>query len=156
MSVNRGMDKDDVVHIHNGYYSAKKKRTKHHFAATAVKLEIIILSEISQKEKVPYDITYMEFKYDINEYIYETKTDSQTQRTDLWVAKRETGGGRKKWEFGVSRCKLLHIEWINDEVLLYSTGNCIQYLEINHNGSYIFSYIYKTESLCYTAEIDTL
>ena len=56
----------------------KKKRTKHHFAATAVKLEIIILSEISQKEKVPYDITYMEFKYDINEYIYETKTDSQT------------------------------------------------------------------------------
>ena len=27
------------------------------------------------------------------------------------------------WEFGVSRCKLLHIEWTGNEVLLYSTGN---------------------------------
>ena len=38
------------------------------------------------------------------------------------------------WEFGVSRCKLLHIEWINNKVLLYSTGNYIQYPVINHNG----------------------
>ena len=27
------------------------------------------------------------------------------------------------WEFGVSRCKLSHLEWINNNVLLYSTGN---------------------------------
>ena len=27
------------------------------------------------------------------------------------------------WEFGVGRCKLLHLEWINNKVLLYSTGN---------------------------------
>ena len=38
------------------------------------------------------------------------------------------------YEFGVSRCKLLHIEWISSKVILYSTGNYIQYLEINHNG----------------------
>jgi len=44
------------------------------------------------------------------------------------------------WEFGVSRCKLLHIEWINNKALLYSTGN---YLEINHNGKEYFKiYIY--------------
>ena len=43
-------------------------------------------------------------------------------------------GGGMDWEFGVSRCKLLHIEWINNKALLYSTGNYIQYLEINHNG----------------------
>ena len=36
------------------------------------------------------------------------------------------------WEFGVSRCKLLHIEWINNKVLLYSTGIYIQYPGINH------------------------
>ena len=36
-------------------------------------------------------------------------------------------------EFGVSRCKLLYIYWINNEVLLYSTGNYIQYPVINHN-----------------------
>ena len=38
------------------------------------------------------------------------------------------------WEFGISRCKLLYIGWINNKVLLYSTGNHIQYPVINHNG----------------------
>ena len=39
------------------------------------------------------------------------------------------------WEFGVSRtCKLLHIKWINNEVLLYCKGNCIQSPGIDHNG----------------------
>ena len=42
--------------------------------------------------------------------------------------------GGMKWEVGVSRCKLLYIEWINNKVLLYSTENYIQYLMINHNG----------------------
>ena len=37
------------------------------------------------------------------------------------------------WESGVSRCKLLYIGWINNKVLLYSTGNCIQYPVINYN-----------------------
>ena len=30
------------------------------------------------------------------------------------------------WEFGVSRCKLLHLERIDNKVLLYSVGNYIQ------------------------------
>ena len=51
------------------------------FAATWMDLETIILSEVSQKE-IPYDITYMwNLKYDINELIYETETDSQRGRT---------------------------------------------------------------------------
>ena len=29
------------------------------------------------------------------------------------------------WELGVSRCKLLHVGWISNEVPLYSPGNCI-------------------------------
>ena len=36
------------------------------------------------------------------------------------------GGSGMDWEFGVSRCQLLHLEWISNEVLLYSTGNYIQ------------------------------
>ena len=52
-------------------------------------------------------------------------------------------GGRMDWEFGVSRCKLLHIGWINSKVLLYSTGNYIQYPVINHNGKeYEKEYMY--------------
>ena len=43
------------------------------------------------------------------------------------------GEGGMDWEFGISRCKLLYIEWINNKVLLYSTGNYIQYPVINHN-----------------------
>ena len=36
------------------------------------------------------------------------------------------------WEFGVSRCKLLHLEWTDNKV--YSTGSYIQSPEINQNG----------------------
>ena len=50
------------------------------------------------------------------------------------VAKGDGGGGGKDWEFGVSRCKLVHIGWINNKIVLYSTGNYIQYSVINHNG----------------------
>ena len=28
------------------------------------------------------------------------------------------GGGGKGWEFGISRCKLVYIGWINNKVLL--------------------------------------
>ena len=50
------------------------------------------------------------------------------------VAKEEEGGEGMDWEFGVSRCKLLYIEWINNKVLLYSIGNYIQYPVRKHNG----------------------
>ena len=45
------------------------------------------------------------------------------------------GGGRgMDWESGIGSCKLLHLEWINNKVLLYSIGNYIQSPGINHNG----------------------
>ena len=49
------------------------------------------------------------------------------------------------WEFGISRCKLACIDWVNSEDLLYSTGNDIQYPVISHNGKgcvYIYIYIH--------------
>ena len=52
----------------------------------------------------------------------------------LVVAKGEEGGGGMDCEFGISKCKLLYIEWISNKVLLYSTGNYIQHPVINHNG----------------------
>ena len=73
------------------------------------------------------------------------------------ASKGKGGGGGKDWEFGISRCKLLYIEWINNKVLLYSTGNYIQYPVINHNGEEYEKNVYMcvTESLCCTAEINT-
>ena len=44
------------------------------------------------------------------------------------------GWGVMGWQFGISKCKLLYREWINNKVLLYSTGNYIQYPMINNNG----------------------
>ena len=52
----------------------------------------------------------------------------------LVVVKGEGGGGGMESEIGVSRCKLLYMEWINNKVLLYSTQNYIQYPMINLNG----------------------
>ena len=43
-------------------------------------------------------------------------------------------GGGMDWEFGISRCKLLYTECINNKVLENSTGNYTSYLVINHNG----------------------
>ena len=73
-------------------------------------------------------------KYDTYEPIYEAETDSQTLRTDLQLPRGRGGEGGMDWEFVVSRCKLLHIEWMDNKVLLYSTGNYIQCTGINHNG----------------------
>ena len=56
-------------------------------------------------------------------------------REQTAVAKGEGSGGGMDWEFGISRCKLLYTGWINNKVLLYSTGNYIQYPVINHNGT---------------------
>ena len=49
---------------------------------------------------------------------------------------KKKGSGRE-WdglEVWGSRCKLLHLEWISSEVLLYSTGNYIQSLVMEHDG----------------------
>ena len=70
-------------------------------------------------------------------------------RKRLLVAKGKGDGGGMDWEFGTSRCKLVHIEWVK-KVLLYSIGNYIQYPVINHNGKEYEKYICITRSLCYT------
>ena len=60
------------------------------FAATWIDIEIIIWSEISQKERhVLHDITYMwNLKYGRNELIYKIGTESDTANR-LMVAKGE-------------------------------------------------------------------
>ena len=56
MSIDRGMDKEDVVHIYNGILAVKKNEIMP-FAATLMDLEIVILSEVSQTEKEKYMIS---------------------------------------------------------------------------------------------------
>ena len=77
------MDNEDVVHIYVvEYYSAIKWNEIVPFAPTWMQLEIIILSEVRERE-IPYDITFMwNLKYNANELTHEIETDSQT---DLWL-----------------------------------------------------------------------
>ena len=39
------------------------------------------------------------------------------------VADKQKGKIGMEWKFGVGRSKLLPLEWANNKVLLYSTGN---------------------------------
>ena len=60
MSINRQMDKKAVAHIHNEYYSAIKMNTFESVLMGWMKLEPIIQSEVSQKEKHQYStLTYI-------------------------------------------------------------------------------------------------
>ena len=55
MSIDRGMDKDVVIYTME-YYSAIKRKEIMPFEATWMDLEIVIQSEVSQKEKDKYHI----------------------------------------------------------------------------------------------------
>ena len=73
-----------------------------------------------------HEITYMwNLKYDTNEVIYKTKTDSKTLKTNLWLPKGKGGGIRQK--FVISRYQLLYMKWIN-KVLLHSRGTVFNIL----------------------------
>ena len=73
------------------------------------------------------------------------------------VATADGAGEWMVWEGRVCKWGLLYRERINNKVLLYSTGNHIQYPMINHNEKNIKKniYIYMTDSLCCTAVINT-
>ena len=69
--------------------------------------------------------------------ISEMETNLKTYRTDLWFSREE----RRIWSLGLEDAS--HTEWINNRVLLYSTGNYIQYLVINQNAKE-----YKKNNIC--------
>ena len=69
MSINRSMDKEDMVHIYMGYFSIRKKNEIMPFVATWLQLEIIILREVSQKKIDKYHMISLQcrnLKYDTN------------------------------------------------------------------------------------------
>ena len=54
MSTDRRMDKEVVVHLHNGLYSAIKRNAFESVLMRWMYLEPIIQSKVSQKRKIPY------------------------------------------------------------------------------------------------------
>ena len=94
-------------------------------------------------------------KYGTDDPIYTIETDSQT-----WSPVVAKGQGRQKGWSGSSGLAEANscIGWINNKILLYSTGNYIHSPGINHNGKEYEKvlYICITESLCCTADINTI
>ena len=58
MSINRGIDKEDVVHIYNGLSPIKKNEIVP-FAEMWMDLESVIQSEVSRKEKNYYRLMHI-------------------------------------------------------------------------------------------------
>ena len=105
-------------------------------------------SKSERERQVPYDITFMwNLKYGKNEHNYRTETNSWTESLPK---------GRGSGIYWVCRCHLLHLEWISNEVLLYST----QKKTIpNHLWWNMMEDIMRKRisgSLCCTAEIERI
>ena len=78
------MDKEDVAYMYDRVLLSHKKNEMMAFAATWIELEIIILSEVSQRKTnvICYQL-YEESKRNTNEFIYKIERDPQTQKTNL-------------------------------------------------------------------------
>ena len=75
MSINRGMDKEDVVQLYNGIFLSHKKNEIMPFAATWMDLEIITLSEVREKDKYHVSlICGIQKKNHTKELIYKIET----------------------------------------------------------------------------------
>ena len=82
----------------------------------------------------------------------------QTHRQRKQTCNCQGGRGREGmgWTGSLGLVDANYLEWINNEVLLHSTGNYIQSLGVDHDGRYYKKenvYICMTGSLYYTAEI---
>ena len=74
------------------------------------------------ESKILYKCTYLQNRNRL--------TDIENRFVAAKVATRKWEGSGMEWEFGVGRCKLLHLECISNEVLLYTRGNYVQSLDL--------------------------
>ena len=80
MSINRGTDKEDVVHKYNGILFSHRKGQNSAICAKWMDLEIVILSEVSQKEKNKYYIIPLRCGFQKNgteELIHKVEIETQ-------------------------------------------------------------------------------
>ena len=79
MSIDRWMDKEDVVHIYNGILLSHKKEWNNAICSNidATRDYHTKWSKSERERQIPHDITYMRnLEYGTNEPIYKTETDS--------------------------------------------------------------------------------
>ena len=91
MSINRGMDKEDIVHIYMEYYSAIKKQWNNVICTKTHGPRDCLLSEVSQR-KTSYNITYMcNLKNVTNEPIYNPEIVTDVENKFMVMVGRRKG-----------------------------------------------------------------
>ena len=98
MSINRGTDKEDVVHTYNGILLSHKRNEIGSSVEMWMDLGSVIQSEVNQKEKNKYRILKHICgiqKNGIDELICKAEIETQTQSTNVWIP-RGKGVGWKK------------------------------------------------------------
>ena len=128
------MDKEGIVHIYNEIILCHKKEW-HNAICSNMEGPSDDHTKWSKSERqISYDITHMwNLKYDTNEPVYKTEL-ARRHREQTCGCQGGGGRGGMDWELEIHRRKLLYREWVNNKVLLHSTGNYIQYPVINHHG----------------------
>ena len=94
MSIDRWMDKEDVVHIYNGILLSHKKNEIMPFSATWMDLDIIIVSEVSQrKTSIIWYHLYVESKKMIQMKLFTKQKQTHRLRKQFMVTKGKGMGG---------------------------------------------------------------
>ena len=127
MSISRRMDKEAVVHIYNGILLSHKKSAFESVLTRWMNLELIVQSEVSQKNK--YHILthiYGIQKDGTDEPVCRAAMDTQAQRTNLLTP----GGGREERMGCMQRVTWKHalpqVKQKANENLLSDSGNSNQ------------------------------
>ena len=104
MSIDRWMGKEGVVYIHSGILLSKEKENEvMPFAATWMSLEIIILSEVSQKEKgnIMWYHLYVESKICHKWTCLQNRNTFMDRRQTYSYQRGKVEGKDKIWSFGL-------------------------------------------------------
>ena len=104
------------------YYSAIKKNEIMSFVATWIDLEIVILSEVSQRRRnIVWHPLYVE-----SSVIHRNLFTKETHREQIYGCQEEESGEGIVREFGIDMYTLLYLKWKANKVLLYSMRNSAQ------------------------------
>ena len=93
MSIEKGMDKEDAVHITFDYYWAIKKNEVMLFAATQLGREIVIQNEVRERQTLRNPACMQNLENGADELICKAKVESQMQKTNTYGYQEGKGGG---------------------------------------------------------------
>ena len=119
-----------------GYYLDIKKNEILPCATTWMDLEDITFCKTNQGETN----TLLSLMWNLKN----KQTNNECNKTNrLTDTENKLAVTNSEMQWGINRYTLLNIKQINSKVLLYSTGNYIQYLVITYNGKESEKYTYN-------------